>query len=49
MAAARPAATRHMDNAIERIEQAEPAFWEQAEVRSARPRVSALPMRTGLD
>lgn len=48
-AAARQAATRHMGNAIERIEQAELAFWQQAGVRLARPLVSALPTRTGLD
>ena len=29
-AAARKAAARHMDNAILRIEQAAPAFWQQA-------------------
>ena len=42
-AAARHAAARHMDNAIGRIEQADPAFWEQAGVRLARPLVSGLP------
>ena len=41
--AARQAAARHMDNAIERIEQADPAFWEQAGVRLARPLVTGLP------
>ena len=28
-ARARRAATRHMDNAIARIQQADPAFWQQ--------------------
>ena len=44
-AAARKAAARHMDNAILRIEQADPAFWQQAGVQLARPLVSALPTR----
>ena len=48
-AAARDAAARHMDNAIARIEQADPAFWEQAGVRLAQPLLSGLPLRTGLD
>ena len=43
--AARKAAAQHMDNAIGRIEQADPAFWEQAGVQLARPLVSALPMK----
>ncbi len=43
--AARKAAAQHMDNAIQRIEQADPAFWEQAGVQLARPLVSALPMQ----
>lgn len=42
-AAARKAAARHMDNAIKRIEQADPAFWQQAGVKLARPLVSGLP------
>ncbi|OGA94679.1 MAG: GntR family transcriptional regulator, partial [Burkholderiales bacterium RIFCSPHIGHO2_12_FULL_61_11] len=44
-AAARKAAARHMDNAILRIEQADPAFWQQAGVQLARPLVSGLPLR----
>ncbi len=44
-AAARKAAAQHMDNAICRIEQADPAFWEQAGVQLASPLVSGLPMR----
>jgi GntR family transcriptional repressor for pyruvate dehydrogenase complex len=42
-AAARAAATSHMDNAIRRIEQADPAFWEQQGVQLASPLVSGLP------
>ena len=41
--AARKAATRHMDNAIGRIEQADPVFWQQAGEQLARPLVSGLP------
>ncbi len=37
---ARQAATRHMDNAIERIRQADPAFWEQEGVQLASALVS---------
>ena len=37
---ARKAATRHMDNAIKRIEQADPAFWQQEGVKLAGPLVS---------
>lgn len=44
-AAARHAAAQHMDNAIRRIEQADPAFWEQAGVQLARPLVSGLPLQ----
>ena len=44
-AAARKAAARHMNNAIKRIEQADPAFWQQAGVKLARPLVSSLPLR----
>jgi GntR family transcriptional repressor for pyruvate dehydrogenase complex len=44
--AARKAAARHMDNAILRIEQADPAFWQQAGVQLARPLVSGLPARS---
>lgn len=43
--AARKAAAQHMDNAIERIEQADPAFWAQAGVRLASPLVAGLPTR----
>ena len=39
----RQAAARHMNNAIKRIEQADPAFWEQEGVQLAKPLVS----RTG--
>lgn len=42
---ARSAATRHMDNAIARIEQADPAFWRQEGARLARPLVSARPRK----
>jgi len=42
VAAARKAAARHMDNAIKRIEQADPAFWQQAGVQLARPLVTGL-------
>jgi GntR family transcriptional regulator, transcriptional repressor for pyruvate dehydrogenase complex len=40
-AAARKAAARHMDNAVKRIEQADPSFWQQAGEQLARPLVSA--------
>jgi GntR family transcriptional repressor for pyruvate dehydrogenase complex len=43
--AAREAAARHMDNAIQRIEQADPAFWKQAGVQLATPLVSGLPLQ----
>ncbi len=43
--AARAAASRHMDNAIRRIEQADPAFWQQEGVKLASPLVSGLPGR----
>lgn len=46
-AAARQAAAQHMNNAIERIEQAEPTFWEQAGVQLASPLVSGLPTAAG--
>lgn len=45
-AAARQAAARHMDNAIQRIEQADPAFWQQAGVQLAKPLVSELTRTT---
>jgi len=45
-AAARLAAAQHMNNAIQRIKQAAPGFWEQAGVELASPLVSGLPMRT---
>lgn len=38
---ARKAAARHMDNAIKRIEQADPAFWQQEGVKLASPLVSS--------
>lgn len=41
-AQARQAATDHMNNAIGRIEQADPAFWQQAGEELARPLVSGL-------
>lgn len=37
---ARKAAARHMDNAIQRIEQADPIFWQQKGVKLASPLVS---------
>jgi GntR family transcriptional regulator, transcriptional repressor for pyruvate dehydrogenase complex len=37
---ARKAAARHMDNAIKRIEQADPAFWQQEGVKLAGALVS---------
>lgn len=37
---ARQAAARHMNNAIKRIELADPAFWEQEGVQLAKPLVS---------
>ncbi|WP_088282025.1 FadR/GntR family transcriptional regulator [Ideonella sp. A 288] len=37
--AARAAAARHMDNAIRRIESADPAFWRQQGARLAQPLV----------
>lgn len=40
--AARAAATRHMDNAVARIEQADPAFWQQEGVQLASPLVAGL-------
>ena len=40
--AARKAAARHMDNAIQRIERADPAFWQQQGVQLASPLVSGL-------
>jgi GntR family transcriptional repressor for pyruvate dehydrogenase complex len=45
-AVARQAASRHMDNAIQRIEQADPAFWQQAGVQLAQPLVCGLPGKT---
>jgi GntR family transcriptional repressor for pyruvate dehydrogenase complex len=44
--AARKAGADHMDNAIARIEQADPAFWQQAGVKLARPLVSGLGLKT---
>ena len=43
--AARLAATQHMDNAIGRIERADPTFWQQTGVELAMPLVSGLPTR----
>jgi GntR family transcriptional repressor for pyruvate dehydrogenase complex len=43
--AARLAAAQHMDNAIRRIEQADPAFWQQAGVQLAQPLVTGLPAK----
>lgn len=39
--AARQAAARHMDNAIRRIHQADPVFWQQEGAQLASPLVSA--------
>lgn len=41
-AAARRAATKHMNHAASRIGQADPAFWQQAGVKLAQPLVSGL-------
>lgn len=41
-AAAREAAASHMNNAINRIEQADPAFWQQSGMQLAQPLVSGL-------
>jgi GntR family transcriptional repressor for pyruvate dehydrogenase complex len=41
MAKARQAAARHMDNAIRRVEEADPAFWQQEGMQLASPLVSA--------
>ena len=38
-AKARKAASSHMDNAIKRIEQADPTFWQQEGVKLASPLV----------
>ena len=40
--AARAAAAGHMDNAIRRIEQADPAFWQQQGQALAEPLIKAL-------
>jgi GntR family transcriptional repressor for pyruvate dehydrogenase complex len=40
---AREAAKSHMDNAIRRIEQADPAFWQQEGAQLARPLVEGWP------
>jgi len=37
------AAKAHMDNAIRRIEQADPAFWQQEGAQLARPLVEGWP------
>ena len=42
-AAARAAAAQHMKNALLRIRQADPAFWQQDGTRLARPLVEKLP------
>ena len=41
VAKARQAAARHMDNAIQRIEQADPAFWQQEGVQLASALVTS--------
>jgi GntR family transcriptional repressor for pyruvate dehydrogenase complex len=41
-AKARQAAARHMDNAIRRIEKADPAFWQQEGVALATPLVTSV-------
>jgi GntR family transcriptional repressor for pyruvate dehydrogenase complex len=43
--AARAAAAQHMDNAILRIEQADPVFWQQAGVQLASPLVTGLSLK----
>ena len=43
--AARAAAAQHMDNAILRIEQADPVFWKQAGVQLASPLVTGLRLK----
>lgn len=43
VAKARHAASRHMDNAIKRIEQADPAFWQQEGVQLASALVLSMP------
>ena len=43
-AKARLAASNHMDNAIRRIEQADPAFWQQEGEALARPLTGGLPL-----
>jgi GntR family transcriptional repressor for pyruvate dehydrogenase complex len=43
--AARKAATAHMDNAISRIEKADPAFWKQTGVQLASALVVAKDAR----
>lgn len=43
--AARAAAAQHMDNAILRIEQADPVFWQQAGVQLASPLVTGLRLK----
>ena len=42
---ARRVAAQHMDNAIKRIEQADPAFWKEAGVQLASPLLSAATRR----
>ncbi len=42
VAAARRSAARHMDNAIKRIEQADPAFWQEEGMKLAHPLVKGL-------
>ena len=42
---ARQAAAQHMNNAILRIEQADPAFWQQAGVQLATPLVAGLSLK----
>ncbi len=45
VAKARKAAARHMDNAIKRIEQADPTFWQQEGVKLASPLVASSARR----
>ncbi|ABE46760.1 FadR/GntR family transcriptional regulator [Polaromonas sp. JS666] len=42
VAAARRSAARHMDNAIKRIEQADPSFWQEEGMKLAHPLVTSL-------
>ena len=45
--AARAAAARHMDNAVARIENADPSFWQSEGMQLAHPLVSGQALLTG--